>query len=139
MSAVRGKPHAGQFKPGQSGNPAGRKPGSGAVGKLRAAITSDMPEIVARLTEQAKGGDTAAARLLLERVVAPLRPTEDAVSLTLPDGPAAEQGAAIIRAIAAGDLAPGQGATLLQAVANLARVVDIAELQKRIEALESKS
>ena len=134
-SGTRGRP----FQPGRSGNPAGRKPGSGAVGKLRQAIGASLPDIIERLQVQALGGDVAAARLLLERTIAPLKPMENTVPMTLPDGPAAEQGAAIIRAIAAGDLAPGQGATLLQAVANLARVVDIAELQKRIEALESKS
>ena len=134
-TGTRGRP----WPAGKSGNPAGRKPGSGAVGKLRQAIGQTIPEIIERLQTQALAGDVAAARLLLERTIAPLKPTEDAVSLTLPEGPAAEQGAAIIRAIAAGDLAPGQGAVLLQAVANLARVVDLAELEKRIAALEGKT
>lgn len=84
----------------------------------------------------AKAGDPQAARILLDRVVAPLKPQEVAAPISLPDGPAAEQGAAIVRAIAAGDLAPGQGAVLLQAVANLARVVDLADLERRVGALE---
>ena len=37
----------GRWKPGESGNPAGRKPGSGEVAKLRAAIAEHMPGIVA--------------------------------------------------------------------------------------------
>lgn len=134
MSALKGRP----WKPGQSGNPAGRTKGSGAVAKLRASIGEQVPEILKRLETQALGGDVQAARLLLERTIAPLKPIETATPLALPDGPAADQGAAVIRAIAAGDLAPGQGAVLLQAIASLARVVELAELEKRIASLEGK-
>ena len=55
-----------KWKPGQSGNPRGRKRGAGEVGKLRASIAEHVPEIIAKLVEQAKGGDAGAARLLLE-------------------------------------------------------------------------
>lgn len=124
------------WKPGSSGNPKGRPKGCGFAGKLRTKIAGDVPDIVDALTKMAKAGDPQAARILLDRVVAPLKPQEVAAPISLPDGPAAEQGAAVIRAIAAGDLAPGQGAVLLQAVANLARVVDLADLERRIAALE---
>lgn len=126
------------WKPGSSGNPRGRPRGSGFAGRVRAAIEADVPDILKALVAQAKTGDPAAARLLLERVVAPLKPMEAAQPLTLPhDGPAAEQGAALLRAIAAGELAVTPGAVLLRAVADLQRTVELDEMLRRIEALES--
>jgi hypothetical protein len=74
----------GRWKPGQSGNPAGRKPGTGEVGKLRAQIAKDMPEIIDKLVEQAKGGDVGAARLLFERTVASLKAVEEPALVALP-------------------------------------------------------
>ncbi|MBK8664993.1 MAG: hypothetical protein IPN21_03505 [Burkholderiales bacterium] len=80
---------------------------------------------------------TQAARLLLERAVAPLRAMEPAQALTLPDGTLTEQGRAVLAAVAAGELAPGQGSALLSAIGALARVAEIDELVRRIEALEA--
>ena len=65
--------NSGQWQPGTSGNPAGRPPGSGKVAKLRAEIAEHVPDIVAQLVESAKGGDVQAARLLLERVLPPVK------------------------------------------------------------------
>ena len=127
------------WQKGESGNPKGRPKGMGEVAKLRKAIAERVPDILACMTDLALKGDVQAARLLLERAVAPLKPQEAATPLELPEGPAAVQGAAILRAIARADLAPGQGAVLLQAVANLGRVAELAELEKRIAALEGQT
>ena len=125
------------FKPGQSGNPKGRPPGSGEVGKLRASIAEHLPEIITRLVTQARAGDAQAARLLLERVLPPMKAVEQAVSLTLPpDAGLTAQGVAIVQAVADGTLAPGQGAQLLTGLGSLARIREIDELEKRITLLE---
>ena len=76
----------GRWKPGQSGNPKGRTPGSGEVSKIRAAIADQVPEILAKLLAQALEGDTGAARLLLERAIAPLKAMEQTQAIALPDG-----------------------------------------------------
>ena len=93
--------------------------------------------MVAVLVERALGGDVGAARLLLERTIAPLRAIEPAQALTLPDGTLTDQGRAVLKAVAAGELAPSQGASLLSAIGSLARVSEIDELAARIEALEA--
>jgi len=62
------------FKPGQSGNPKGREPGKTPAAKLRQFITKAMPEILSQLVEQAKAGDVAAAKVLIDRVCPPLKP-----------------------------------------------------------------
>ena len=136
--ATRRKPPAAAWKPGQSGNPKGRPAGTGEVSKLRAAIADRVPELLSKLMAQALEGDTAAARLLLERVIAPLKAAEQPQALTLPDGTLTDQGRAVLASVAAGELAPGQGAALLGAIGTLARVVEIDELAQRVAKLEEK-
>ncbi|WHZ12960.1 MAG: hypothetical protein OJF60_003401 [Burkholderiaceae bacterium] len=126
----------GRWKPGESGNPKGRKPGQSAITKLRANIAQHVPAIVDQLVEAAKAGDVAAARLLLERVLPPVRAIEQPQLIALPDGTLTEQGRAVLAAVAAGELAPAQGAQLITAVGTLARVSEIDELERRIAALE---
>ena len=124
------------WKPGQSGNPKGRPKGTGEVTKLRAAIAEHVPAIIEQLKDQALGGDVQAARLLLERTVAPLKSMEPAQAMALPGDTLTEQGRAVLAQIAAGTLAPSQGAQLLGALSALARVVEIDELVSRVDALE---
>ena len=129
-------PHA--WKPGQSGNPAGKPPGSGELQKLRAAIGEHVPEIINQLVTAARGGDIQAARLILERVLPPVKAIEQPQTINLPDGTLTDQGRAVLAAVAAGELAPGQGAQLLAAIGTLGKVVEIDELSARITALEGK-
>lgn len=136
MTTRKAPPHA--WPKGKSGNPRGRRPGSGEVARLRTAIGEHVQPIIERLVAAALQGDTGAARLLLERVCPPLKATEEAAPLALPDGTLTEQGRAVLGAVAAGDLAPGQGAALLGAIGTLARVVELDELARRVAVLESK-
>ena len=126
------------WKTGQSGNPAGRKPGTGAVAKIRASMAEHVPALVAVLIERAMAGDLGAARLLLERTVAPLKAAEQSAPVALPGGTLTEQGRAVVAAVASGELAPGQGAALLASIGTLAKLIEVDELARRIEALESK-
>lgn len=133
------KKRPGRWKAGESGNPAGRKPGTGEVAAIRAAIAERVPELLAALVTKALEGDIGAARLLLERAIAPLKAMEQAVALQLPDGGTlTAQGRAVLSAVAGGELAPSQGAALLGAIGTLARVTEIDELTARIIQLEEK-
>jgi len=133
------KKKRGAWKPGQSGNPKGRPPGAGEIGRLRSAIGERVPELLDAMMTKALEGDVGAARLLLERAIAPLKAAEQPQVLTLPDGSLTDQGRAVLRSVADGVLAPGQGAALLGAIGTLARVTEIDELSKRIEILENKN
>lgn len=125
------------WKPGQSGNPKGRPPGAGEVAKLRAALADGLPHVLETVKAKALEGDIGAARLLLERVLPPLKAMEPTQALTLPDGSLTDQGRAVLASVAAGELAPGQGAQLLAAIGSLARVAEIDELAARVAALEA--
>jgi len=128
-----------QWQPGQTGNPKGRPPGKSEITRLRAAIAEHVPLILEQLVTAAKGGDVQAARLILERVLPPVKAIEQAVELQWPaDGTLTAQGRAVLSAVAVGDLAPGQGAQLLAAIGSLARVTEIDEFEARLTKLEEK-
>jgi len=135
---IEAKKKRGSWKPGQSGNPAGRKPGTGEVAQIRASIAARVPELLTAMMTKALEGDVGAARLLLERAVPPLKAAEQTQALSLPDGTLTQQGRAVLACVAAGELAPGQGAQLLTGIGTLARVAEIDELAKRIDKLEEK-
>ena len=138
MTTQKRKPPAHAWKPGQSGNPAGKPSGSGELQKLRAAIVELVPEIINQLVTAARAGDIQAARLILERVLPPVKAIEQPQPINLPDGTLTEQGRAVLAAVAAGELAPGQGAQLLAAIGTLGKVAELDELAARIAVLEGK-
>jgi hypothetical protein len=56
------------------------------VSKIRAAIAKSVSELLDMLITKALAGDVGAARLLLERTVAPLKSVEALQVISLPDG-----------------------------------------------------
>ncbi|WP_295449633.1 DUF5681 domain-containing protein [uncultured Thiodictyon sp.] len=131
-----------QFQPGETGNPKGRprKPKPEGPAKLRADLLRDAPDILAALVEQAKSGDPTAARLVLDRCLPALRPTD--APANLPPGIEVSDltGApvAVLKALAAGALSPDQAATIAGALSALVKVREFTELESRIAALESR-
>lgn len=125
------------FTKGKSGNPRGRPRGVGKVAALREQIAEHVPEIVKQLIEKARGGDMVSARLLLDRALPPLRAEDGTVKLDLPAGSMSEQGEAIIRAAALGQITPAQASAMTSALAALARVKETAEFEERLAALEA--
>ena len=123
---------------GTSGNPNGRKPGTGKVTQLRAGIEKRLTAILDVLAANALSGDTAAAKLLLERTVPPLKSVELPAPVAMDGASLSDQGRAVAAALMAGNLAPGQAAALLQGLAALAKLIETDELEKRIAALEGK-
>jgi hypothetical protein len=128
------------WRKGQSGNPKGRPPGVGEVARLRAAISAHVPTIIARLVERATmEGDVQAARLLLERVLPPVKPVALPEPLPLPaTGSLAERGEAALRALAKGEASPDAAEAALAGLAALARLRLVDELEARVRALEAK-
>jgi hypothetical protein len=128
-----GKP----WKPGESGNPKGRPPGSGPAAKLREAIADDLPEIIAALVAKAKDGDPAAARVLLAKCLPDLR-AESAPAIVpgFDAGSLSERAQAALEAAGRGDLSPDLAAALVTSIASLARIREFDELEARLRALE---
>jgi hypothetical protein len=126
------------FKPGQSGNPKGRKKGlPDKRTALRELLKPHSKALVEKVVALALAGDTAALKLCLERLMPPIRAKDEPVKLTLPEnGSLTEQAQGIIQAMAQAELSPREASMLLQALAGQARIIEIDELTKRIEALE---
>jgi hypothetical protein len=133
------KQNPGMWKSGKSGNPKGKTPGSGELQRLRATIAADVPDILAGLVEAAKGGDVQAARLILERILPPIKAIEQPVELELPDGGTlTAKASAVLCAAALGDIGPGQAAQLIAALGTLAKISEVDELTARITKLEEQ-
>lgn len=57
------------FKPGESGNPAGRKPGAkNKYTAFRKMVDPDVPGIIAKIVQMALDGDLTASKMLINRV-----------------------------------------------------------------------
>ncbi len=129
-----------KWKPGTSGNPAGRPKGSGLAGELRKAIAANAGEIIAALIVKAREGDVQAGRLLLDRIVPALK--SETLPVRLPGvtaGTLTERAYAALTAAGNGELSPDAANALLAAVGGLARIVETDELERRIAALEEKA
>lgn len=134
-------PHA--FKPGQSGNPAGKKPGTkNRIERPIIALMGQHAEAVAqRVIQEALGGDLQAARLVLERV----SPAPKDRTVHLPDLPSTATAAGvseaqqcILEAVAGGGITPSEGNTLSNILESRRKALETLELEQRIEALESR-
>jgi Family of unknown function (DUF5681) len=126
-----------RFVKGESGNPAGRPKGiPDRRSAVRSLLEPHADKLIAKAVSLALEGDTTALRICLDRLLAPLKSKDAAVKLDPPGGTLAEQGQAILSSVASGDLTPDQGATLIQAIAAQARIVETCELEARIARLE---
>lgn len=128
-----------KYTKGSSGNPAGRPKGTTTSTKIRKLIESQSNEIIDAVIESAKQGDMTAARILIDRICPTLKPQDMPVKLPGLIGTLSEQGAAIIKAMSTGSLTPSEAQTLLTALTNQSKIIEIDELTKRVEALESNA
>jgi hypothetical protein len=106
----------GRFLPGQSGNPAGKKPGTrNRATVLRAALADGEDTAAARIViDRALAGDAVAARFIVDRLTP--RPRGREIQLDLPAGAKASDvlaaSNATIAAMAAGEITPDEALTV---------------------------
>lgn len=126
----------GRWRPGQTGNPNGRPVGTGKVAQLRASIEAKLPQILDSLVQRAIDGDVGAARILLDRCIAPLKPADSEIALPIGSQSLTLQGTEILNYMSTGLLSPGQGVVFLNAISALTKIREVDELSRRIDALE---
>jgi len=128
------------FEPGQSGNPAGRPKGSRNKATLAVEVLLDgeAEEITRKAIELAKKGDLAAIRLCLDRIAPPRkdRPVPFALPALVKAEDAANGFAAIVAAVASGQLTPSEAGELSKVVDTYARALLATDLEARVTALE---
>ena len=135
---VRGRP----FRKGQSGNPAGRRPGSKNRKTLAAELLLDgeAERLARKAVALALEGDPIALKLCLDRILAPRR--ERAVRIALPPlNSAADLAcvmAAIVLATAEGRISPGEAFELAQAIATAMKAIEASDFERRLRRLEDE-
>lgn len=132
---------SGKFAKGQSGNPSGRPKGSRNKTTLavEALLDGEAAKLTKKAIERALAGDVTAMRLCLDRISPPSR--ERRMSFPLPKLESADDlpdaTAAIIRAVADGELGASEGEAILRMMDCFRRAFDSAEIERRLLALEA--
>ena len=119
---------------------AGRKKGSGQATHYRAMLEPYAEELMQRVVGMAKDGDMAALKLCLDRLCAPLRPTDRLLTI---EGMAdteelSDKGELILANVADGAITPVEASNLMNAISSQARILEVDELERRITELENR-
>jgi hypothetical protein len=135
---VRGRP----FRPGQSGNPAGKQKGTRNLATLivEALLEGEAEEIGRKTIELAKSGDSRALKACFDRLLPARRDRFVPFSLppieTAQDLPKAS--AALLAAVAEGEITPGEACELARLVDTHARSIEINDFERRLAVLEQE-
>ena len=143
-TTVEKQPKAGRkgFTKGVSGNPAGRPLGARnrATLAVEALLEGEAEALTRKAIERALEGDGPALRLCLDRLAPPRR--DRPVSFPLPPlkeaADARDAFAAVVRAIAGGELTPSEGGTLAGLIADFANVDRATAIARDVKANRGK-
>jgi hypothetical protein len=131
----------GQFLPGVSGNPAGRREGSRnrATLALQELLEGEGQKVIRRMVALALEGDPTALRLVAERLLPPMK--DRPVSLELPamDQPSdvAEAVRRALEAVASGEITPSEAETILKLLEAMRSALIDRKSDQHNEALDS--
>ena len=127
---------------GTSGNPAGRP--KGARNRTTVAVEEildgEADALARKAIALALAGDTVALRLCLERIAPAKR--ERPTPFTLPKletaADAVQASAALVEAVAAGELTTAQAAELGKLVESYIKAIEVTDVIERLERLEAR-
>jgi hypothetical protein len=134
--SVQNRPRGRPFAKGNGG----RKLGSRNRASLLAdaLLEGEEEELVRKGIELAKAGDPQMLKFFLDRIL----PKERPVKIDLPPierhGDLAAAYAAIVQAVAAGEVAPSEGTAVAAMLASIARFIDDAEVEARLRMMEKE-
>lgn len=129
------------WKPGRSGNPAGRPKGSRNATTLAVqSLLSGQAEALTQVAiDAALNGDSVALKICLDRILPTLK--ELPVNIKLPSMMTAAElptmTAAIIRAVSSGDLLPTEAEKISKLVDVHRNAIEAADFDLRLKALEA--
>ena len=128
------------FEPGQSGNPAGKAKGTRnkVTLAIEALLDGEAEELTRKAIELAKAGDMAALRLCMDRLAPPRK--DRLVMFELPTitcaADAVKASAALVTAVAIGDLTPAEAGELGKLIEAYVRALEATDFAARLENLE---
>jgi len=136
MTRNSGRNTDGTFGPGNPGKPQGAR--HKATQAALTLLDGQAEALTQKAVETALAGDTAALRLCLERIAPPRK--DAPVTFALPQmttaADAAKGAAAVLAAVATGDLTPTEGAHVMGLIETYRRTLETTELEARLAALE---
>jgi hypothetical protein len=130
-----------QFKPGKSGNPAGRPKG---VKDRRVALREKLflhaDQLIEIVTLCAKSGDMTAMRIVMERIIPPLR--EDPINVTVPKiecvADCAHAQSEVIQAVACGEILASEGQAISNLIEAQRRAYETTELAQQMHQIQTE-
>ena len=129
-----------KFSKGQSGNPSDKPKGcrNATTILFDELLKANAEELIEKAIEMAKDGDGPALRLCIDRLAPPRK--DRPVWFELPKMNEARDSvnasAAIVAAVAGGELTPVEAAELSKVVDSYARVLQAVEFEERLSKLE---
>ena len=128
------------FKKGKSGNPNGRPQGSRnkATLAIEALLDGEAEGLTRKAVELALAGDTTALRLCLDRLCPPRKDRPVSFDLPTMETPvdAVAAMAALLAAVAQGEVTPGEAQTIAAVIEAQRRVIECEDHERRLRALE---
>lgn len=130
-----------QFKPGKSGNPAGRPKGiKDRRVALREKLLPHADQLIEMVTTFAKSGDMVAMKIVIDRLIPPLK--EEPIHVTIPKIESAvdctQAQAAVVNAVAAGDMLPSEGQAISNLIEAQRRAFETTELAQQMRDLHEE-
>jgi uncharacterized protein DUF5681 len=127
-----------QWEKGQSGNPAGRPPGSkNAQTELRAELQAHGKEILGQLVEKAKTGELVTARFLLRHILPAARSAPIQVPMQL-EGSPVQQAEQVKQRLVDGLITLEEAQALLNTTQTVELIRVASELPEKLRELEEK-
>jgi len=132
--------NSGSFKPGQSGNPAGRAQGSRTKAALlaEALVDGQAEAIVQKTIELGLAGDTTCLRILVERLCPVRRDRPIRLDMLRVEGAAgiAQGFSAVLEAVASGEVTPGEASTVAGLLDAARKAHELSEVEGRLSKVE---
>ncbi len=131
-----------RFKPGESGNPSGRPRGARNKASVMAQrLMEDQTEaVVQTVVNAALTGDMSACKLIVERLLPPVKERPIDADLKLPANIDAENAGQvfgeIFRAVSGGRIYPGEGDMLVKMLRSYLEAHEYQQIAERIAELE---
>ena len=132
---TRGRP----FAIGNPGRPKGARHRSTLAAE--ALLDGEAQALTRKAIDLAQAGDTTALRLCLERILPPRkdRPVSFAIPSIATANEAASLMGALLTAVAAGDVTPGEAGEVAKVVTGYVEALKASEFEMRLRALEGQT
>jgi len=130
-----------KFQTGTSGNPGGRPKGvKDKRVAMREMLQPHAQNLIDTAVRLALGGDTAALKICIDRIMPTMK--EEPIHVTVPKitGPddCTKAQAAVLNAVAAGEMLPSEGQVLSGLIDAQRRAYETSELAKRLMVIEEQ-